>query len=210
MPLAAIITGANVHDKWLVGQTLDAVAMRAARGPRRPTHLCLDKGYDYRDSEAAVRTRRIKPHIRRRGENALLGCFRGKPRRWVVERTNSWHNRFGALLIRWEHRSLGPGFLEAIYEEALCIELTLRAIPFVRQSSVAVHDKGRIVGDARIDLLVANRLIVELKAIEQIAPIHLAQAMSYLKTTSLPLALLVNFNAPVLLRGVRRVILSQP
>ena len=106
------------------------------------------------------------------------------------------------------HRALGPGFLEAIYQEALCVELALRAIPFVRQSSVAVHYKGPIVGDARIDLLVADRLIVELKAIEQIAPIHLAQAMSYLKTTSLPLALLVNFNAPVLLRGVRRVILS--
>ena len=107
------------------------------------------------------------------------------------------------------HRALGPGFLEAIYEEALCVELALRAIPFVRQSSVAVHYKGRIVGDARIDLLVADRLLVELKAIEQIAPIHVAQAMSYLKATGLPLALLVNFNAPVLLRGVRRVIRSQ-
>ena len=107
------------------------------------------------------------------------------------------------------HRALGPGFLEAIYEEALCVELALRAIPFVRQSSVAVHYKGRIVGDASIDLLVADRLLVELKAIEQIAPIHVAQAMSYLKATGLPLALLVNFNAPVLLRGVRRVIRSQ-
>jgi len=107
------------------------------------------------------------------------------------------------------HRALGPGFLEAIYEEALCVELALRAIPFVRQSSVAVHYKGRIVDDARIDLLVADRLLVELKAIEQIAPIHVAQAMSYLKATGLPLALLVNFNAPVLLRGVRRVIRSQ-
>ena len=106
------------------------------------------------------------------------------------------------------HRTLGPGFLEAIYEEALCVELALRGIPFVRQASVKVHYKNRAVGDARIDLLLAERLIVELKAIEQIAPIHLAQAMSYLKATGLPLALLVNFNAPVLLRGVRRVILS--
>jgi transposase len=105
VPLAAIITGANVHDKWLVGPALDAVALRAGLGPRRPTHLCLDKGYDYRDCEAAVRARRIKPHIRRRGENALLGCVRGKPRRWVVERTNSWHNRFRALLIRWERKA---------------------------------------------------------------------------------------------------------
>ena len=84
MPLSAIITGANVHDKWMVAQTLDAVALRAARGPRRPIHLCLDKGYDYRDAEA---------------------CVRGKARRWVVERTNSWHNRFRALLVRWERKA---------------------------------------------------------------------------------------------------------
>jgi len=107
------------------------------------------------------------------------------------------------------HRALGPGFLEAIYEEALCIELALRGVPFVRQSNVRVHYKGRLVGDARIDLLVADRLIVELKAVEHIAPIHLAQAMSYLRATKLPLALLINFNAPVLLRGVKRIILSQ-
>jgi GxxExxY protein len=106
------------------------------------------------------------------------------------------------------HRALGPGFLETIYEHALCLELSLRGIPFARQAIVRVHYKGELVGDARIDLLIAERLIVELKAIDQIAPIHLAQAMSYLKATGLPLALLVNFNAPVLLRGVRRVVLS--
>lgn len=102
MPLAAVITAANVHDKWMVAATLDAVAMRAPRGPRRPVNLCLDKGYDYADAEAAVRIRGIIPHIRRRGEQPLVGCVRGKPRRWVVERTNSWHNRFRGLLVRWE------------------------------------------------------------------------------------------------------------
>jgi len=102
VPLTAEITGANVHDKWLVGQMLDAVVLRAPRGPRRPEHLCLDKGYDYTDAEAAVRARRISPHIRRIGEQPLLGCVQGKPRRWVVERTNAWHNRFRGLLVRWE------------------------------------------------------------------------------------------------------------
>jgi len=68
--------------------------------------------------------------------------------------------------------------------------------------------KETVVGDARIDLLVGERLIVELKAVDNVAPIHLAQAMSYLKATRLPLALLINFNAPVLLRGVRRIVLS--
>ena len=105
MPLAVAITGANVHDKWLVAKVLDAVVLRGSRGPRRPQHLCLDKGYDYRDCERAVRARRVIPHIRRRGEQPLVGCVRGRPRRWVVERTNSWHNRFRGLLIRWERIS---------------------------------------------------------------------------------------------------------
>ena len=89
------------------------------------------------------------------------------------------------------HRALGPGFLESIYEQAMCFELAQRRIPFARQSSVQVHYKGQLVGDARIDLLVDCRLIIELKAIDHLAPIHLAQAMSYLKATRLPLALLV-------------------
>ena len=105
MPLALTITGANVHDKWGLAPTLDAVVLRGPRGPRRPKNLCLDKGYDYRDIEREVRRRRIKPHIRRRGESPLLGCVRGKPRRWVVERTNSWHNQFRALLVRWERKA---------------------------------------------------------------------------------------------------------
>ena len=103
VPLAITITGANVHDKWMAGETLDNVAMRAPRGPRRPKHLCLDKGYDYADTEKEVRDRGVTPHIRRRGEKPMLGCVYGVARRWVVERTNSWHNRFRALLIRWEN-----------------------------------------------------------------------------------------------------------
>ncbi len=103
--MAATITAANRHDKWEVGPVLDAVVLRAPRGPRRPRHLCLDKGYDYADAEASVRARRIQPHIRRRGEPPLIGRVHGRPRRWVVERTASWHNRFRALLVRWERRA---------------------------------------------------------------------------------------------------------
>lgn len=105
VPLAAEITGANVHDKWLVGKVLDAVVVRRLRRPVRPKNLCLDKGYDYADAEKAVRDRGVIPHIRRRGEDPLLGVAHGKPRRWVVERTNAWHNRFRGLLIRWERKS---------------------------------------------------------------------------------------------------------
>jgi len=106
------------------------------------------------------------------------------------------------------HRVLGPGFLEVVYEQALGFELALRGVPFVRQPMVPVFYKGQVVGDARPDILVAERLIVELKTVDQLAPIHLAQALSYLKATGLALSLLINFNVPVLLRGVRRVVLS--
>jgi GxxExxY protein len=105
------------------------------------------------------------------------------------------------------HRVLGPGYFEGVYELALNRELTLRGVPFVRQPVVAILYKDQLVGDARPDLLVARRLIVELKTVDRVAPIHLAQALSYLKATQLPLALVINFNVPVLLRGVRRVVL---
>jgi GxxExxY protein len=106
------------------------------------------------------------------------------------------------------HRVLGPGFFEGVYERALDIELTLRGLCFARQPSIPIVYKSRLVGDMRPDLLVAGCLIVELKTVDQLAPVHLAQALSYLKATSLPLALLINFNVPVLLRGVRRVVRS--
>ncbi len=102
VPIGALITGANVPDAAMISQVLDAVPIRASRGPRRPEHLCLDKGYDYPHVAPAVRLRGIRPHIRRRGEKPLVGVVRGKARRWVVERTNSWHNRFRGLLVRWE------------------------------------------------------------------------------------------------------------
>lgn len=105
MPLAVTLSAANTHDKWLLAATLDAVVLRAPRGPRRPQHLCLDKGYAFADCERAVRARRIVPHIRQKGERPLLGRVHGRPRRWVVERTGSWHNRFRALLIRWERKA---------------------------------------------------------------------------------------------------------
>ena len=102
VPVSVTITGANVHDSRMVGETLDAIALETRVGPRRPENLCLDKGYDYARVEIELADRSITPHIRRRGENALIGCVNGKPRRWVVERTNAWHNRFRGLLIRWD------------------------------------------------------------------------------------------------------------
>ena len=106
------------------------------------------------------------------------------------------------------HRHLGPGFLEAVYEEALCVELSSRQIPFVRQAPVAVRYKGHAVGESRLDVLVANALVVELKAVEAIAPVHVAQVMSYLKATGHKLGLLINFNVPFLKSGIKRIVLS--
>jgi GxxExxY protein len=107
------------------------------------------------------------------------------------------------------HRALGPGFLESVYEEALCIELSERAIPFQRQQCISIQYKNRPVGQARVDLVIDSALLVELKAVETLVPIHLAQIISYLRATRIRLGLLVNFNVPLLLRnGVKRFILS--
>ncbi len=106
------------------------------------------------------------------------------------------------------HRVLGPGFLETMYEQALSVELGLREILFQCQVPVAVDYKGHSVGESRLDLLVGGKLVVELKAADQLAPIHTAQVMSYLKATGHRLGLLINFNVVRLKDGVKRVVLS--
>jgi GxxExxY protein len=106
------------------------------------------------------------------------------------------------------HRHLGPGFLESVYEEALCVELADRRIPFERQKEINLLYKDREIGRHRIDLLVGKSLIVELKTVEALTEIHQAQLISYLKATRLTLGLLINFNVPILKNGVRRVICS--
>jgi GxxExxY protein len=107
------------------------------------------------------------------------------------------------------HRVVGPGFLEVVYEEALCVELSLRAIPFVRQIQVPIWYKDQQIGEGRLDLLVADCLIVELKAVEALAPIHTAQLLSYLRATGQSLGLLINFNVSMLRQGIKRVALTR-
>lgn len=106
------------------------------------------------------------------------------------------------------HRVLGPGFLEEVYEQALCVELRRRGIPFERQKATKVEYKGEYVGEGRLDLLVDDRLVVELKAVREVAPIHTAIVLSYLKTIGRRLGLLINFKVPQLRSGIRRVVLS--
>jgi GxxExxY protein len=104
------------------------------------------------------------------------------------------------------HRHLGPGYLESVYENALAYELGVRGVGFERQVAFRVDYKGQVVGEGRIDLVAERRVVVELKAVERLTDVHLAQAVSYLRATGLSLALLINFNVPVLLRGVKRVV----
>ncbi len=106
------------------------------------------------------------------------------------------------------HKHLGPGYLESVYEEALAVELKLRGIPYVRQHPISVAYKDRSIGEGRVDLLVGNRLIVELKAVENILPIHKSQIISYLKAASLPLGLLINFNVCMMRDGIQRIVFS--
>jgi GxxExxY protein len=108
------------------------------------------------------------------------------------------------------HRALGPGLLESVYEEALCIELKLRGLPFVREAAVPVRYKGQIAGELRLDLLVRNALIIELKAVDELAQVHSAQLLSYMRLTGHKLGLLINFNVPLLKNGIKRLILSNP
>jgi len=106
------------------------------------------------------------------------------------------------------HRYLGPGFLEGIYEAALAIELEKRHIAFQRQVAIGIQYKGVKIGGSHLDLLIEKRLIVELKAVESLLPIHKAQVLSYLKAVNEPLGLLINFKVGVLRDGVQRVVLT--
>ena len=102
------------------------------------------------------------------------------------------------------HSALGPGFLESIYQGALEIELEMRGIDFRRQVEVDVRYRGEVVGRHRLDILVEESVVVELKAVSAVLEAHLAQLRSYLKATDTRVGLLLNFSTPVL--GVRRVV----
>jgi GxxExxY protein len=102
------------------------------------------------------------------------------------------------------HRILGPGFLEKIYERAMIHELGLRGLPVVPQREILVPYKGIEIPGQRLDLLVGERVILELKAIDELHPIHEAQLLSYLKATGLRIGLLVNFNVRMMKDGIRR------
>jgi GxxExxY protein len=106
------------------------------------------------------------------------------------------------------HRCLGPGLLESAYEECLCCEFQQSDIPFRRQVPLPIIYKSvRLDCGYRMDILVQDRLIVELKTVERLLPIHEAQMLTYLKLSGIQTGLLLNFNTPVLKDGIRRMML---
>lgn len=109
------------------------------------------------------------------------------------------------------HRALGPGLLESAYAACLAEELALRNVPFQREISLPVVYKGwRLECCYRLDLVVADLVVVEIKSVTTIEPVHEAQLLTYMRLDGWMLGLLINFNVPVLKKGIRRRILGSP
>jgi GxxExxY protein len=106
------------------------------------------------------------------------------------------------------HRALGPGLLESIYQTCLAHELTLRGLRFEKEKSLPVEYKGvRLESGYRLDFVVENKVVVELKAVDSIHDVHKAQLLTYLKLTGCKVGLLLNFNSAVLKDGIERLVL---
>lgn len=105
------------------------------------------------------------------------------------------------------HRHLGPGLLESIYEECLCYELSQMGLQFQRQVRLPIHYKGiKLESAYKMDLVVEDAVVVEIKATEGMAPIHSSQVLTYLKSSNKRVGLLINFNVPVLKDGLKRIV----
>jgi GxxExxY protein len=122
-----------------------------------------------------------------------------------MEKINQLTERIIGLAIE-VHRQLGPGLLEATYEAALCVELEEAKIPFKRQAVFPVIYKGRTIGEYRLDLIVDDSVIVEIKSVERHDPVFEAQLLTYLKVTGKQVGLLINFNSRLLKDGIKRLI----
>ncbi len=103
------------------------------------------------------------------------------------------------------HRNLGPGLLETIYEQALCHEFELRGIRYARQVEIDVVYKGKAIKGQRIDIIVEDEVIVEVKSLSNLPDASMAQVLSYLKATGFKRALLINFGAKMLRDGIKRI-----
>ena len=105
------------------------------------------------------------------------------------------------------HKGLGPGLLESAYEECLCHELNIQGLSFIKQKSLSIDYKGKKLDCGyRLDIVVENTIILELKACERIESIHKTQLLTYLKLSGLNLGLILNFNVPVMKDGIVRIV----
>lgn len=105
------------------------------------------------------------------------------------------------------HKQLGAGLLESLYEEALAVEFELQSLKFQQQVELPVSYKGKLIGQYRLDLLVENTVIVEIKSVERHDPVFEAQLLTYMKITDKKVGLLINFNTKLLKDGVKRFVL---
>jgi len=106
------------------------------------------------------------------------------------------------------HRNIGPGLLEHTYEAAMCVEMNQRRLAFERQAVFPINYKGIKISEHRVDLIVENMVVVELKSVDRYDPVFMAQILTYLRCTGLRVGLLINFNGRVLRSGVRRFLLD--
>ena len=104
------------------------------------------------------------------------------------------------------HRTLGPGLLESIYSRAIGLELTAEGIPFEREVQIPVNYREQLLCVQRLDIVVASQIVLEVKSVERLNPVHLAQILNYLRISKLNVGFLVNFNVPVLQDGLKRVV----
>jgi GxxExxY protein len=105
------------------------------------------------------------------------------------------------------HRELGPGLLESTFARAVCLELHAAGISFEAEKHIPVTYRGHLLCHHRLDLVVAKQIVVEIKAVDRLAPVHQAQLLNYLRVSGLRAGLLINFNVPVLQEGIRRLVL---
>lgn len=103
------------------------------------------------------------------------------------------------------HRALGPGLMEATYEEAFCIELSEERLQFKRQMGVPIMYRGRLIGEYRPDLVVEETVVVEVKSVDRLIGVHQSQLLAYMRILELRVGLLLNFNGETLRTGVKRL-----
>ena len=118
-------------------------------------------------------------------------------------------NRLSGIIVDCAfavHTHLGPGLLESVYQKALAIEFAARDISFVREQAITITYRDQVVGENRLDFVVAKQVVVELKSVDRIADVHRSQVIHYLKATGLPLGLLLNFNCALLKDGIVRLV----